>query len=171
MSASGIDASKRPPLRNTQNNHPYSSSVASSASSSSSSIFSSDAHSQSSAPSSSKSVLHTGWDSERSGSLSIADYHLASTTPESQDGGSSTTRPFVPRERLSVDAVASELRQNPRRTQALSQNDVLDGCSTARPPPALVRQCDRKDNFVESLVGKLTTSISSCIYTYQSSKM
>ncbi|MCJ1437466.1 hypothetical protein MMC27_006853 [Xylographa pallens] len=160
MSASDIDASKRPPLRNTQNNHPYSSSVASSASSSSSSIFSSDAHSsQSSAPSSSKSVLHTGWDSEHSGSLSIADYHIASITLESQDGGSSTTRPLVPRECLSVDAVAPELRQNPRRTQAPSQNDLLDGCSTARPPPALVRQCDRKDNFVESLVDTTTQMI------------
>ncbi|MCJ1405296.1 hypothetical protein MMC11_008523 [Xylographa trunciseda] len=160
MNASGIDASKRPPLRNTYNNHPYSSSVASSASSSSSSIFSSDAHSsQSSAPSSSKSVLHTGWDSDTSGSLSTADYHLASIDPESEDGTPSTTRSFVPRERPSEDVVPLELRQNPRRTQAPTQDDVLNGCSTARPPPALVRQCDRKDNFVESLVDTTTQMI------------
>ena len=172
MSASGIDAFKRPPLHNTQNNHPYSSSVASSASSSSSSIFSSDAHSsQSSAPSSSKSVLHTGWDTEHSASLSTADYQIASIIPEPQDGGVSTTRPFVPRECLSEDAVAPELRQNPRRTQAPGQDDVLNGCFTARPPPALIRQCDRKDNFVESLVGKLATSINSCLYAYPLSKI
>ncbi|MCJ1394083.1 hypothetical protein MMC18_006961 [Xylographa bjoerkii] len=160
MSASGIDASQRPPLRNTYNNHPYSSSVASSASSSSSSIFSSDAHSsQSSAPSSSKSVLHTGWESENPGSLSTADYHVASINPESQEGAPPTARPFVIRERVPEEVVAPELRQNPRRTQAPTENDVLNGSSTARPPPALVRQCDRKDNFVESLVDTTTQMI------------
>ncbi|MCJ1284884.1 hypothetical protein MMC26_004221 [Xylographa opegraphella] len=160
MNASGIDASKRPPLRITQNNHPYSSSVASSASSSSSSIFSSDAHSsQSSAPSSSKSILYTGWDSEHSETLSTIDYRIAAITPKSQDGGPSTTRPFLARERLSDDAVAPELRLNPRRTQAPSREDVLNGCSAARPPPTLVRQCDRKDNFVESLVDTTTQMI------------
>lgn len=43
--------------------------------------------------------------------------------------------------------VPVELRQNPRRTSA---------CNRARAacPPALVRQCDRKVNFVDSLVGR-----------------
>ena len=162
MSASGTDVSKRSPLSNIHKNHPYSSSVASSASSSSASIFSSDAHSsQSSAPSSSKSVLHTGWDFEHSSSLSTTHHQVASIFSESQDAAPSTARPFIPREHSSDNAVAAELRQNPRRTQAPTQNDVLSGCATARPPPSLVRQCDRKDNFVESLVGKLTTRISS----------
>ncbi|KID89459.1 G1/S-specific cyclin Pcl5 [Metarhizium guizhouense ARSEF 977] len=47
-----------------------------------------------------------------------------------------------------AEAVPAELRQNPRRTAA--------GCRTARGgcPPALVRQSDRKVNFVDSLVGR-----------------
>ena len=43
--------------------------------------------------------------------------------------------------------VARELRQNPRRTKA--------GASTrSGGPPVLVRQCERKHNFVDNLVGK-----------------
>lgn len=40
-------------------------------------------------------------------------------------------------------------RQNPRRTQRQSN------CSQSRPPPQLVRQSERKDIFVDSLVGEL----------------
>ncbi|KAG8415483.1 PHO85 cyclin-5 [Metarhizium acridum] len=48
-----------------------------------------------------------------------------------------------------AEAVPAELRQNPRRTAA--------GCRTGRGcPPALVRQSDRKVNFVDSLVDSST---------------
>lgn len=43
-------------------------------------------------------------------------------------------------------AVPAELRQNPRRTASSSGSS---GCH----PPSLVRQSDRKVNFVDSLVG------------------
>ncbi|KAL8716186.1 MAG: hypothetical protein Q9220_000091 [cf. Caloplaca sp. 1 TL-2023] len=49
--------------------------------------------------------------------------------------------------------VASECRQHPRRTQPQAS---ANGCAASigpRPPPALVRQSERKENFVESLVG------------------
>lgn len=42
-------------------------------------------------------------------------------------------------------------RQNPRRTQRpLNGTDL----PRPRPPPQLVRQCERKDSFVDSLVGE-----------------
>ena len=43
------------------------------------------------------------------------------------------------------------LRQNPRRT-------ISDNGSAVRKPPALVRQDERRENFVENLVGKLRGS-------------
>ncbi len=45
-----------------------------------------------------------------------------------------------------AEAVAPELRQNPRRSGPGSR-------ARAACPPPLVRQCDRKVNFVDSLVG------------------
>ena len=50
-------------------------------------------------------------------------------------------------------AIAVHSRQHPRRTQPQPI-----GCVTStgpRPPPSLVRQSERKDNFVEGLVGEL----------------
>ena len=48
-------------------------------------------------------------------------------------------------------------RQNPRRTQRASRTGSSNGIeqSESRPPPQLVRQCERKDSFVDSLVGEL----------------
>ena len=57
-----------------------------------------------------------------------------------------------------IKAVALEARQHPRRTQRLYSQDSQDGSSSTsclRSPPALVRQSERKHNFVDSLVGKL----------------
>lgn len=55
--------------------------------------------------------------------------------------------------------IAPEARKHPRRTQRLTSCESQDGKTTTtgpRPPATLVRQSDRKDNFVDSLVGKLT---------------
>ena len=53
--------------------------------------------------------------------------------------------------------VPLERRQNPRRTQRASRTGSSNGTeqSESRPPPQLVRQCERKDSFVDSLVGEL----------------
>jgi len=150
MSVSDIDRSERISPRVITNNYPYTSSIASSATSSSSSVFSTDNHSsQSSAPSSSKSALHAGWESEHSDSLAVTDYQVAPVGTTSQN----VSQHVATGARVTERAVAPELRQHPRRTSV--QVDAVNGCALARPPPSLVRQCDRKDNFVEGLVGKL----------------
>ena len=160
MSVPDIDVLGRILPQNTANNHPYTSSIASSAASSTSSVFSVDAgSSQSSAPSSSKSSLHTGWESETSDSTSVTDYQTTSTSSTSQHVVH--TASLVSHTRITDEAVAINLRQHPRRTQPPLQVDAQSGCPIARPPPSLIRQCDRKDNFVESLVGKLTIRVSS----------
>jgi hypothetical protein len=49
-----------------------------------------------------------------------------------------------------VDGVVpSELRTHPRRT-----NSYASSAPSARPPPCLLRQSERKVNFVDNLVGK-----------------
>ena len=159
MTTSDIDASKRITPRNFTNNYPYTPSIASSASSSATSIFSAEAHSsQSSAPSSSKSASHVGWESEAS--ESEHEDHISPAEQTSAYQITSITRSQTVElgnhGRVSHDAVAPELRQHPRRTQPTASTTAQHGCQAARPPPSLVRQCDRKDNFVESLVGKLT---------------
>jgi hypothetical protein len=45
--------------------------------------------------------------------------------------------------------VPSELRTHPRRT-----NSNASSAPSARPPPCLLRQSERKVNFVDNLVGK-----------------
>lgn len=62
------------------------------------------------------------------------------------------TRPEV-----QPDAVPIEQRQHPRRTHRVVHVDSRSGNATApvsRAPPALVRQSERKEVFVDSLVGK-----------------
>ena len=151
--------STRPSLYNTSQNHPYSSSIASSASSSSSSVFSVDGFSsQSSAPSSSKSLLNSGWESEHGGSVNVNEYQQTSSN-WSCEFSYPTSNTTVTGSQHSIEVVAPELRQHPRRTQPSAQRNLQPGVlpsSGVRQPPSLVRQCDRKDNFVESLVGKLT---------------
>jgi PHO85 cyclin-5 len=48
---------------------------------------------------------------------------------------------------LRIEVIPPELRQNPRRSSTGSS--TRSGC-----PPPLVRQADRKVNFVDNLVGK-----------------
>ena len=144
------DASKRASLQQPTSNYPYSPSIASSASSSSYSVFSADGQSsQSSAPSSVKSAS-ANWESEVAAISGQHEYHVQSSVSQLARGRVAQ----VNQPRPSADAVvAPELRQHPRRTQTDPQNAAFN----ARPPP-LVRQCERKDNFVESLVGKLIDS-------------
>ena len=154
MSVSDVERSERISPRVITNNYPYTTSIASSATSSSSSVFSADnLSSQSSAPSSSKSSLHAGWDSEHSESLAVTDYQVVSVPAPSQNVKETISQHVATGARGTEPAVAPELRQHPRRTSV--QVDAANGSALARPPPSLVRQCDRKDNFVESLVGKL----------------
>ena len=144
--------------------YPYSPSIASTASSSSDTVFSVDApSSQSSEPS------LDGWSSlsERSSWTNESEsLHLEyqDIPPQVREDivdirdanydSSFSYQSFKP-----VQTVAPESRQHPRRTQRLNTAGIPDGKTGSigpRPPPSLVRQSERKDNFVDSLVGKLT---------------
>jgi hypothetical protein len=111
---------------------PYNSSLAGSASSSSTSIWS-DAGSQSSDDSSFSS---------NSDSDSCESYCYSKRTRPAETLLKYCQRaPQVP-----AEAVPAQLRQNPRRT-------LTGPHSRAACPPALIRQSDRKVNFVDNLVG------------------
>lgn len=61
------------------------------------------------------------------------------------------------RSEVQPDAVPIEQRQHPRRTHRVLHVDSKSGnvtASVSRAPPALVRQSERKEVFVDSLVGK-----------------
>jgi hypothetical protein len=112
---------------------PYSSSIASSASSSTASVWS-DASSQSSDDTSISATSDT--------SESCDPYCYSQQTAAAQ---SETATSHI----RSRSDVPQELRQNPRRTSA--STTTRSGC-----PPSLVRQCDRKVNFVDNLVDSST---------------
>ena len=130
--------------------HPYASSISSSASSSSSSIFSLDgvSSSQSSISSTSTNPVDAIWENESA----------------SQTGGRGLSHPsesssrclrhhvngLVPK--AADAAVPPELRKHPRRTSNYAVQS--NGVPCPRPPPCLVRQSERKVNFVDNLVGK-----------------
>ena len=159
MSSIGSDASTRTSLRSKPQHHPYGSSIASSASSSSSSVFSTDGlSSQSSAPSSSKTSLSSNWDSDQGTLAYVHNEYQLPLTDYSCDGSHPSSLSTAAQDQLDEQVVAPELRQHPRRTQPPVQLNPQNGASAAsglRLPPTLVRQCERKGNFVESLVGKL----------------
>lgn len=158
-------------LRLSTSNHPYGTSIASSASSSSSSIFSLDAlSSQSSIASSSTSSLNAVWEKENEDECFSKDqsaHECATITARSPGLKSSAAQHIQQRAQLPCKAVAPEARKHPRRTHRLPPINVNNGVSGPgpRPPPALVRQCERKDNFVDSLVGKLfaTSRSTNCL--------
>ncbi|KAJ5560469.1 hypothetical protein N7513_002868 [Penicillium frequentans] len=109
--------------------HPYASSISSSASSSSSSVFSLDA--QSSVSSTATNPVDVIWENDEAQLGRIS-------------GGPRAFGKVVP----SKDAaVPPELRMHPRRT-----NSVATSGPGARPPPCLLRQSERKVNFVDNLV-------------------
>lgn len=148
-------------LRLSTSTHPYGSSIASSASSSASSIVSLDApSSQSSVASSSTSSLNAVWENENEDehlSNDRSSQDCATISSHSPDITPSVAKHVQPGAQLPCKAVAPEARKHPRRTHRLPPINVNNGVSgpCAR-PPALVRQCERKDNFVDCLVGKLT---------------
>ncbi len=144
--------------------HPYTSSIASSASSSSSSVFSADSvSSHASLSSASTGSIHFVWGTEDRRSYSP----VADDTPQyapSLRTVEASNNVFEPASSITSDidaAVVPDLRQHPRRTKPLAQQDQQPGTLATvcpRPPPSLIRQCDRKVNFVDSLVGKLINS-------------
>jgi PHO85 cyclin-5 len=135
--------------------HPYTPSIASIASSSSTSVFSTgDGPSSHGSAASSVRSAHLSWDGDAQKQHLLAvrcrPPMAASTTSLSLCATEARTcQPFGP----ASNAVPPELRLHPRRTQHAAPVDVNVGGARRQPPP-LVRQCDRKDNFVENLVGK-----------------
>jgi hypothetical protein len=119
--------------------HPYASSISSSASSSSSSVFSLDCvSSQSSISSTSTNPVDVIWENE-----GIS--QLAGRNPNG-----ACARAYAKGPAPKVDGVVPpELRTHPRRTNSYSSS-----APSARPPPCLLRQSERKVNFVDNLVGK-----------------
>ncbi|KAJ5787847.1 hypothetical protein N7457_002837 [Penicillium paradoxum] len=117
--------------------HPYASSISSSASSSSSSVFSLDGvSSQSSVSSTSTNPVDVIWENE--GNSQSAGRNPNGACPRAYAKGPASK----------VDGVVpSELRMHPRRT-----NNYSSSAPNARPPPCLLRQSERKVNFVDNLV-------------------
>lgn len=120
-----------PPYVSAYHHGPYSSSIASSASSSSASVWS-DAASQSSDDSS----VHSG----------ASDSELPESYPSYKNTSTDASAPTAGWANPSAANVAAEYRSHPRRTFGAPRAG----------PPSLVRQCDRKVNFVDGLVGKVT---------------
>ncbi|KAJ5866819.1 hypothetical protein N7534_001372 [Penicillium rubens] len=116
--------------------HPYASSISSSASSSSSSVFSLDCvSSQSSISSTSTNPVDAIWENENNSQLG-------------RNPNGACPRAFAKGPASKVDGVVpSELRTHPRRTNSYSSS-----APSARPPPCLLRQSERKVNFVDNLV-------------------
>ncbi|OJJ43145.1 hypothetical protein ASPZODRAFT_75160 [Penicilliopsis zonata CBS 506.65] len=115
--------------------HPYASAISSSASSSSSSVFSLDGlSSQGSISSVSTNPVDVIWENE--GEMAAAQ----------------CPRGAVPANvaKLAEPTVAPELRKHPRRTNSFVVQ--ANGTLSARPPPCLLRQSDRKVSFVDNLV-------------------
>ena len=160
---SDIDASAPWPLHIANKNYPYSPSLASTASSSSSSVFSLEAPSSQSSVSSTAGDSSSAWNSENENENQLfTTSHVSKHSTTSSSGEEITITSYLPcsqlRAQLPPEVTALKSRQHPRRTQRLNSYESQDGKSVScpRPPPSLVRQSERKENFVDSLVGKLT---------------
>lgn len=159
MDVLGLNLSNPSIQQKASHAHPYASSIASSASSSSSSIFSLDCvSSQSSISSSSTNPVDVIWENEASGESQVTGRGLVHSNESSSRCLRGGVRGSAPK--VADAAVPPELRKHPRRT---SCNNVAqpNGASSAcpRPPPSLVRQCERKVNFVDNLVGKSHSNV------------
>lgn len=153
MDVLGLTFSNPSIQHKTQNAHPYTSSIASSASSSSSSIFSLDCvSSQSSISSSSTHTVDVIWENEASGETPVTGRGVAQSSESSSRYPRGGVRANVAK--VADTAVPPELRKNPRRTNSLGVSSNGAPSSCVRAPPSLVRQCERKVNFVDNLVGK-----------------
>lgn len=157
-----LDAHASWPHQQTPKSYPSSPSASSTASSSSSSTYSIGAPSSQSSISSSVGSLNSEWHNEDG-----HPYFSTGSLPQQSAPISSKEEiiitSYAPCSKSQAcppaEVVAPKPRQHPRRTQRLNSSECQDGQSTAqcpRPPPSLVRQSERKDNFVDSLVGKLT---------------
>ena len=140
--------------------HSYSPSTASTTSSTSDSAFSIDAPSSQSSESSESwpaAADHSSWPNDPEDQYTQNSHGSLQVQEEEIVAGGVL---YVTSRGLKCSqAVAPESRQHPRRTRRLdSYNSHVGQLSTACavPPPSLVRQSERKDNFVDSLVGKLT---------------
>ncbi len=140
---------------------PYSPSNASTTSSTSSSAFSVDAPSSQSSVSSSSiddwssSAYQTESEGSNVDGLQPLQRQNSNSSEEDATPPCSTKLASCPQPTGAVDPGA---RRHPRRTQRLNSCESYDGKQPSHyplPPPPLVRQSERKDNFVESLVGKL----------------
>ncbi|ORY12311.1 hypothetical protein BCR34DRAFT_482730 [Clohesyomyces aquaticus] len=146
--------------------HPYASSLSSSASSSVSSVFSDAASQASSSSSSTSNSIPIGWESEEwsrsrpSGLGSTLDnLNLGAFAPITRVSTYPSYQPSACRETASERVlpplrtdipVSADQRQHPRRSSSTINN---------RLPPQLVRQCERKVNFVDCLVDSATQMV------------
>jgi hypothetical protein len=135
-----------PPYISSYHDGPYNHSLASSASSSSASVWS-DVASQSSDES---SVHSAGAGPESDAPETYCCTSQPSYEPTQHNICDSTVTLTTCWPKSTSTSIAPEQRQHPRRTSTSTVARL--GC-----PPSLVRQCDRKVNFVDSLVGKLIT--------------
>lgn len=138
--------------------HPYASSLSSSASSSTSSVFSDVASQTSSSTLSTSHSVASGWEPEEWSSrtrlaapeatvdpAAFAPITRVNTFPLYQPTACRESVPERALPPLRTDlAVPAQQRQHPRRSSTINQ----------RPPPQLVRQVERKVNFVDCLVGQ-----------------
>lgn len=128
--------------------HPYELSTSSSASSSSSSVFSLDGVSnQSSVSTASTNLADVIWENDGetqvTGRDNLPSNEISFRCPQGFAGDSATK---------ATDAVVPELRKHPRRTNSYVTQS--NGSSCPRAPPCLMRQSERKVNFVDNLVGR-----------------
>ena len=144
-----------------QKSIPYSPSNASTTSSTSSSAFSVDAPSSQSSVSCStvddwsSSTYQTG--GEGLGADGLQPLQRQDSISSEEDVGTPCSA-AVASCHQPAGAVNPSTRRHPRRTQRLNSCESSDGTQPSQfpiPPPPLVRQSERKENFVESLVGKL----------------
>ena len=161
--ACGLDPDIPPQWPHHAHQHPrYSPSNSSTASSTASSAFSIDApSSQSSVAPSSVGWSGSAWQAENEVSLTSSQVFPLRRDSQSSNEDSSTPNQVFQKACTQLPSVVIPLdgRQNPRRTQRLNHPpEISNGQQTSqcpRAPPSLVRQSERKDNFVDSLVGKL----------------
>ena len=143
-----------------QHTAPPSDSYSPSSSSTSSATYS-DSDDSVSAPSSQSSVAPSDWsssDNELDNRSWPAGQPPARVDFNSSELSSTLSYHF---QESRLKALSSEFPPNPRRTQRLNSYEYQDGQTVVacpRPPPSLVRQSERKENFVDTLVGKLTLS-------------
>ena len=111
--------------------------------------------SENSVPSSSASSSSGGWDNDSYFTTRHVSPPQCSNPP--QVSSDRTEKPIhIPKiMRPPLEASLHEQRQHPRRTQPSAELCSGSGAPYPRPPPSLIRQSERKENFVDSLVGKL----------------